>query len=163
MWKSTSFPLLLLATLNKLAQATDEATIDERREAVAIFGMKQFRSEIRPFSDLIQETIRWSRYPNEWKRLKDVFHSSEMTQSIKDFIGKYDNVTSAFADDQGEHMVIGNTMFTSDFLITVNAYFRITDLAVRIKLRDDDIRDLGNLPRHLEVCLLTLLHCLLNL
>ena len=152
MCKSTTFPLILLITFNTLAQARNDshtshaAIIDERREAVAVFGMKQIRSEIRPFSDLIQETIRWSRYPNEWKRMKDVFHSTEDTQSIKDFIGKYDNVTSAFADDQGEHMVIGTCMFTSDFLMSVDAYFRITHLEMRTKLRV--------LPRHLEVCLL---------
>ena len=125
--------------------------IYRRREAVAIFAMKQYRSEIRPFPDLIQETIRWSRYRNEWKRLKDVFNDNENTQSIRNFLAKYENVTSALEDDSGDHMVIGNSLFTMDFLITVDADSRITDLSVRIKLRDEDIRDLSNLPPYLQV------------
>ena len=116
--------------------------------------MKQFRSEIRPFADLMQETLRWGRYPNEWKRMKDVFRDNENTQSIRNFIGKYENVTSAFAEDEGDHMVIGNTMFTKDFLITIDVDSRIIDLFVRIKLRDEDIRDLSNLPPYLQVCAL---------
>ena len=128
--------------------------IDQRREAAAIFGMKQFRSEIRPSADLMQEALRWSRYPNEWKRMKDVFCDNENTQSVRNFIGKYENVTSAFAEDAGDHMVIGNTMFTKDFLITIDVDSRIIDLFVRIKLRDEDIRDLSNLPPYLQVCTL---------
>ena len=128
-------------------------SLHRRREAAAIFGMKQSRSKSRPFADLIQETIKWSRYSNEWKRLKDVFYRNENTQSFHDFIGKYDNLTSAFADHFGWGIVFGNTMFTpnADFMISVDANFRITDLSIRINLRNEDIRDWSNLPPNLQV------------